>query len=131
LDIFYWNNVKKLLQILEWLYEAQIMNEFSKNNLSYIYSRWEKIEAYLIFQNEFTDFLSIYAERFEKQISEIHFMVFHLNPANQAAPYKNTGKLNKFIIFLKNHQDPEKYIQTKLQLLYYKTRRRGFAAEKL
>ena len=131
LDILYWNDVDELLQILEPLHEAQVMSESSKGNLSHVYSRWEKLEAHLSLQDESTDLLSTYAERFEKQTSEIHLMAFHLNPANQAASYKNPGELNKLMTFLKDHQDPEEHMQTRLQFLHYKSRRQEFAAEEL
>jgi hypothetical protein len=131
LDILYWNDGDELLQILEPFHETQVISEFSKGNLSHVYSRWEKVEAHLALQNKFTDLLSTYAEGFERQTSEIHLMAFHLNPANQTAPYKNTGELNKLMTFLKDHQDPEEHMQTRLQFLHYKTRRQEFAAEEL
>jgi hypothetical protein len=38
-DVLFWNDVDELLEILESLYEVQIMSKFSKGNLSHVYSR--------------------------------------------------------------------------------------------
>jgi hypothetical protein len=56
-------------------------------------------------------------------------MAFHLNPANVAAPYESLGDLNKIMTFLKDHCDPELYMQTKLQYIHYKGRRQEFSSE--
>ncbi len=58
-------------------------------------------------------------------------MVFYLDPANIAASYVNQGDFNKFITFLKDHTDPEKYIITRFQFMYYKGRRQEFVLEVL
>jgi hypothetical protein len=132
-DVLFWNNVDELLEIFKPFHEAQIMSESSKSNLSYVYSRWNKVKNYLTTQHALirTDLLSVYEERFEKQISEIHLMAFYLNPVNQAAQFENPGDLNKCTTFLKDYFEYDDYIAARISFLHYKGRRNEYSSETL
>jgi hypothetical protein len=131
-DILYWNDVDELLDILIPINEAQIMSESSKGNLSQVYERWGQIRDHLALQEQATSLLNEYEDRVIKQISDIHLIAFHLNPANVDAPYIKEGDIDRIATFIKDHALTfEAYQAIKLQFVQYKGRRREFASEHL
>jgi hypothetical protein len=118
LNILYWNDVDELLNILIPINEAQVMSESSKGNLSQVYERWSKIRDYFITQEQSTSLLNEYDIRVAKQISDIHFITFYLNPANVGADYEQQGNIHKISTFIKDHAPSyEAYMAIRLQFV--------------
>jgi hypothetical protein len=103
LDHRFWNNLEDVKEVLQLIHEQQKMSESNRAHLGYVVTRWKKIADHLrqliartnyphadrirtIFTprpNAKGDLIHLWNDRFNKQVTDIHFAAYHLDPANQ------------------------------------------------
>lgn len=98
-----WDDIEELLEIWRKIHECQIMTESSNAHLGLVVQRWYDIENHLktlrnrpgfartaeidtIFQSRINkngcQYPSVWKTQFQKQVIDIHFVAYHLDPNN-------------------------------------------------
>ena len=121
-DHVFWNNLDDLRQVLGLLHEEQVKSESGKAHIGYVIIRWHKIEHHLrslqhrvtftpgqkldaLFSNRINragnPCSSIWETRFNKQVMDIHWAAYHLDPAHQPIAMTQATQANVLRYMLK------------------------------
>lgn len=104
MDREFWLDLEDLMEVIKPLHQNQLMSESGRAHLGYVLSRWKQIYQHLYGLSNrpgfkpapyllrlFTDRPmatsiqpSLWKARFERQITDIHRIAYHLDPANYA-----------------------------------------------
>ena len=134
-DHRFWDDIEHLVKILKKLHECQVMSESNHTHLGLIVQRWNDIENHLrsienrpefawsteignIFQPRIDKkgrkYKSLWKTQYEKQVIDIHFVAYHLDPNNCHVACNCPGLLliSKFLDSFTNSTDEDKRIET-------------------
>lgn len=121
-DHVFWNNLDDLRQVLGLLHEEQVKSESGKAHIGYVIVRWHKIEHHLRSLQHHATFTpgqkldalfsdrtnragnlcsSIWGIRFNKQVMDIHWAAYHLDPDHQPIAMTPTTQANVLRYMLK------------------------------
>ena len=122
----FWNDLEDLREIFEPIHTAQVMSESNKAHLGYVVKRWNDIELHLrglkirpnyrhnesleqVFRPRVNRYgkqvKSIWAQTRDNQVLDIHYVAFHLDPANHAIAMDGEEEADRVIDFLTKYID--------------------------
>lgn len=89
-DDIFWSHLGKLLSVFKPINEAIRMSESTTSDISKVLNRWLSINRHLIdcqrvkpFEEDLCKFnMTTFHQRLGKQVSDIHWAIFYLNPVN-------------------------------------------------
>jgi hypothetical protein len=89
-DDLFWSHLGKLISLFKPIDEAIRMSESTKSDVSKVSQRWLSINRHLVdcqrfkpFEDDLCKFnMTTFHQRLDKQVSDIHWAIFYLDPAN-------------------------------------------------
>lgn len=140
-----WNDLSDVLLVMEVIHEQQKMSESGKAHLGYVIKRWKTIETHLrsfrtragfsaieAVGNIFLDGAThtktgrprpaVFQSRFEKQILDIHWVAYHLDPRShqEGLQGEELVKVKRFLFLHLSTLDPLEAQQIRIQLCNFK-----------
>ena len=140
LDHIFWSSLEDLDLVLGIIHEEQIQSECGKSHLGLVITIWKKIKTHLWDLSRRSNFApaskldtlftsrqtrrrnplkSIWNTRFEKQVLDLHWAAYHLDPNNTATAISSDSErdaLHRFLLIISWNQIPmiknEKYVDS-------------------
>lgn len=107
----FWADLEDMREIISVIYEAQKKSESDKSHLGYVAARWLEIRDHLIGiarrQPGAEVLLPIFEKRMNRQVRDIHWAAYYLNPINVGAPTtiaRQNAVLRYFTVVKPDHE---------------------------